>query len=557
MDKDIRTIFESYQGSWDITPGESFKRDKEFFEYVIENNDHLAPLKNIKIKYIFELYKTKLREMYDIGSPGLVNENTQLSNKQAFDILQESTKSVSDRDAYESVKTIFESICADILLYESDILLEQTGRVAAGGQLPSRRGGGLSPAQQAQVARQQAAAPGAAKPKRKRDYAAEYARRKELEAQRAQAAGQPGETVTDTVTTDTEVAIPASRNVAQPNAAQIKQQQQIRDQEAQIKKLQAQQGQPTAAQIKQQQQMRDMQDKNDQLAKTIQDMEAKEAEMSAQQKAQSDAQQEQMRQQMQMFSQLMQQMANQQKQGAQAQAQAAATDQGLADRMSAAARGPVKDVEEVKDTETVSASAPVPPKKPGVLSRLAKGALPLAGAALGGAAGSLLGPAGTIGGAALGKALGGAAKTGLEAPKGQRAKSFFQAPVGKHALGGAVLGTGAEAMFGSGGEEAVDTAVETPAAPLGTAGAGMDYSDTADMNNPEVQATMQQYADSQPRLMDMGQGTPTAGTEEISDTETETEVEAPYGINPNTGEPFPEPRGQVKGGQRLMQMSRR
>ena len=538
MDKDIRTIFESYQGSWDVTPGESFKRDKEFFEYVIENNDHLAPLKNIKIKYIFELYKTKLREMYDIGSPGLVNENTQLSNKQAFDILQESTKSVSDRDAYESVKTIFESICADILLYESDILLEQTETVIVNTKRGPRNA----------TLTGKASAPGTTQVKL--DTGEIFA---------ANNANIKGGGATETITTDTEVAIPASRNVAQPNAAQIKQQQQLRDQEAQIKKLQAQQGQPTAAQIKQQQQMRDMQDKNDQLAKTIQDMEAKEAAMSAQQKAQSDAQQEQMRQQMQMFSQLMQQMANQQKQGAQAQAQAAATDQGLADRMSAAARGPVKDVEEVKDTETVSASAPVPPKKPGVLSRLAKGALPLAGAALGGAAGSLLGPAGTIGGAALGKALGGAAKTGLEAPKGQRAKSFFQAPVGKHALQGAALGTGAEAMFGSGGEEAVDTAVETPAAPLGTAGAGMDYSDTADMNNPEVQATMQQYADSQPRLMDMGQGTPTAGTEEISDTETETEteVEAPYGINPNTGEPFPEPRGQVKGGQRLMQMSRR
>jgi len=536
MDKDIRTIFESYQGSWDVTPGESFKRDKEFFEYVIENNDHLAPLKNIKIKYIFELYKTKLREMYDIGSPGLVNENTQLSNKQAFDILQESTKSVSDRDAYESVKTIFESICADILLYESDILLEQTETVIVNTKRGPRNA----------TLTGKASAPGTTQVKL--DTGEIFA---------ANNANIKGGGATETITTDTEVAIPASRNVAQPNAAQIKQQQQLRDQEAQIKKLQAQQGQPTAAQIKQQQQMRDMQDKNDQLAKTIQDMEAKEAAMSAQQKAQSDAQQEQMRQQMQMFSQLMQQMANQQAQGAQAQAQAAATDQGLADRMSAAARGPVKDVEEVKDTETVSASAPVPPKKPGVLSRLAKGALPLAGAALGGAAGSLLGPAGTIGGAALGKALGGAAKTGLEAPKGQKAKSFFQAPVGKHALQGAALGTGAEAMFGSGGEEAVDTAVETPAAPLGTAGAGMDYSDTADMNNPEVQATMQQYADSQPRLMDMGQGTPTAGTEEISDTETETEVEAPYGINPNTGEPLPEPRGQVKGGQRLMQMSRR
>ena len=44
---------------------------------------------------------------------------------------------------------------------------------------------------------------------------------------------RPG--ATETVTTDTEVAIPASRNVAQPNAAQIQQQKQIRDQESQIK----------------------------------------------------------------------------------------------------------------------------------------------------------------------------------------------------------------------------------------------------------------------------------------------------------------------------------
>jgi hypothetical protein len=73
---------------------------------------------------------------------------------------------------------------------------------------------------------------------------------------------------------------------------------------------------------------------------------------------------------------------------------------------------------------------------------------------------------------------------------------------------------------------------------------------------------MSQYADTQPALMNrdgsMGPGAePTMGDqapgEEVAETETETETEeAPYGINPNTGEPWPAPRGQVKGGQALM-----
>ncbi|GAG44578.1 unnamed protein product, partial [marine sediment metagenome] len=54
--KDISAIFENYQGTLDMSPQTSFKRDKEFFQYVIESNPHLAPLRNVKLKYIFELY---------------------------------------------------------------------------------------------------------------------------------------------------------------------------------------------------------------------------------------------------------------------------------------------------------------------------------------------------------------------------------------------------------------------------------------------------------------------------------------------------------------------
>ena len=57
MDKEIRNIFENYQDTWSLSPKESFKRDKEFFQYVIESNPHLAPLREFKLKYIFELYK--------------------------------------------------------------------------------------------------------------------------------------------------------------------------------------------------------------------------------------------------------------------------------------------------------------------------------------------------------------------------------------------------------------------------------------------------------------------------------------------------------------------
>ena len=608
MDKEIRNIFENYQDTWSLSPKESFKRDKEFFQYVIESNPHLAPLREFKLKYIFELYKAKLRQELDLDAPGLVNESYNISNEDAFNVLEESTRNVSDQEAYNNVKSIFESICADVLLYKGDVLLEASrgtaGAVARGNYDAKRAAAG---------------APGAAKPTRKRDYAAEYARRKELEAQRAQAAGQAGETVTDTVTTDTEVAIPASRNVAQPNAAQIKQQQQIRDQESQIKNLQAQQGQPTAAQIQGQAQMRKMQSQLDASQKQIADMEEKEREMSAAQKAESDKQQAAIQDQNKQLMAVLQQMSKQQAQGAQQMAQNAAVDDDLAARMQqTAGRGPqaAPAAPPVIDKETQTTSDTVyggekAAKKPGLLSKLggfAKNILPTAGAIGGAALGSALGPAGMVAGGALGKALGKGAKGFADAPKGTgiggRLKRAGQTHVGSDLASGAAIGGFGAAGLGGGGEEVVDTAVDTETIDTTTPTTtppGM-VGDTADVNSPEYQATMGQYADTQPALMNrdgsmgpgaeptMGDGTQRTDADvanavrdrygnlmqrneygglgdtdisgtvpEVEDEVTSTDVEveeAPYGRNPNTGEPLPEPP-KGKGGNRLMQLANR
>ena len=52
MDKEIRNIFENYQDTWSLSPKESFKRDKEFFQYVIESNPHLAPLRAVSYTHL-------------------------------------------------------------------------------------------------------------------------------------------------------------------------------------------------------------------------------------------------------------------------------------------------------------------------------------------------------------------------------------------------------------------------------------------------------------------------------------------------------------------------
>ena len=612
MDKEIRNIFENYQETWSLSPKESFKRDKEFFQYVIESNPHLAPLREFKLKYIFELYKAKLREELDLDAPGLVNESYNISNEDAFNVLEESTRNVSDQEAYNNVKSIFESICADVLLYKGDVLLEQMGS----------RPASPAPAAAEKVtvtlkSGEKVGGVPTGKP------AAQGMTQIKLDNGRVFAFSddvieRPG--ATETVTTDTEVAIPASRNVAQPNAAQIQQQKQIRDQESQIKNLQAQQGQPTAAQIQGQAQMRKMQSQLDASQKQIADMEEKEREMSAAQKAESDKQQAAIQDQNKQLMAVLQQMSKQQAQGAQQMAQNAAVDDDLAARMQqTAGRGPqaapaAPPVIDVTDKETQTTSDTVyggekAPKKTGLLTRLGsfgKKILPTAGAIGGAALGSALGPAGMVAGGALGKALGKGAKGFADAPKGTgiggRLKRAGQTHVGTDLASGAAIGGLGAAGLGGGGEEVVDTAVDTETIDTTTPTTtppGM-VGDTADVNSPEYQATMSQYADTQPALMNrdgsmgpgveptMGDGTQRTDADvagairdrygnlmqrneygglgdtdisgtvpEVEDEVTSTDVEveeAPYGRNPNTGEPLPEPP-KGKGGSRLMQLA--
>ena len=118
MNKDIQNIFENYTNSWNMTPKESFKRDKRFFSYVIENNRELHPHKSLPTKVIFELYKLKLRSFYDTQHPGVITENTNLTDKEAFDILQESTKDVTNKEAYLGVKDVFTHLTFDYLSME-------------------------------------------------------------------------------------------------------------------------------------------------------------------------------------------------------------------------------------------------------------------------------------------------------------------------------------------------------------------------------------------------------------------------------------------------------
>ena len=115
MNKDIQNIFENYSNTWNITPKESFKRDKRFFSYVIENNKELHPLKSLPTKVIFELYKLKLRSFYDTRYPGLITENADLTFLEAFNILQESTKTVTSKEAYLGVKDVFTRLTLDYL----------------------------------------------------------------------------------------------------------------------------------------------------------------------------------------------------------------------------------------------------------------------------------------------------------------------------------------------------------------------------------------------------------------------------------------------------------
>ena len=124
MNKDNHLIYEGYSQKRNLTPKESLQRDKEFFNYVIESNDHLFSLKKFSTKKLFSSYVFTLANRIESNNPGLIRESN-MSDAEAFGILNEATKSVSDQEAYDAVKDIFEEVALKQLIRKADILLEQ------------------------------------------------------------------------------------------------------------------------------------------------------------------------------------------------------------------------------------------------------------------------------------------------------------------------------------------------------------------------------------------------------------------------------------------------
>lgn len=126
MNNDNHLIFEGYRQKRHLTPKESLRRDKEFFNYVIESNDHLSSLKKFSTKKLFSSYASTLANRINLDNPGLIKESN-MSDAEAFGILNEATQSVSDQEAYDAVKDIFEEIAVKQLIRKADLFLEANG----------------------------------------------------------------------------------------------------------------------------------------------------------------------------------------------------------------------------------------------------------------------------------------------------------------------------------------------------------------------------------------------------------------------------------------------
>ena len=124
MNNDNHLIFEGYRQKRYLTPKESLQKDKEFFNYVIESNSHLSSLKKFSTKKLFSSYVSTLANRIDSDNPGLIKESN-MSDAEAFGILNEATQTVSDQEAYDAVKDIFEEIAVKQLLRKADLFLEQ------------------------------------------------------------------------------------------------------------------------------------------------------------------------------------------------------------------------------------------------------------------------------------------------------------------------------------------------------------------------------------------------------------------------------------------------
>lgn len=126
MNKDNHLIYEGYRQKRHLTPKESLQRDKEFFNYVIESNSHLSSLKKFSTKKLFSSYVSTLANRIESNNPGLIRESN-MSDAEAFGILNEATQTVSDQEAYDAVKDIFEEIAVKQLIRKADLFLEADG----------------------------------------------------------------------------------------------------------------------------------------------------------------------------------------------------------------------------------------------------------------------------------------------------------------------------------------------------------------------------------------------------------------------------------------------
>ena len=126
MNRDNHLIYEGYRQKRHLTPKESLQRDKEFFNYVIESNVHLSSLKKFSTKKLFSSYVSTLANRIESNNPGLIRESN-MSDAEAFGILNEATQTVTDQEAYDAVKDIFEEIAVKQLIRKADLFLEADG----------------------------------------------------------------------------------------------------------------------------------------------------------------------------------------------------------------------------------------------------------------------------------------------------------------------------------------------------------------------------------------------------------------------------------------------
>jgi hypothetical protein len=400
VNRDNQLIYEGYRQKRHLTPKESLQRDKEFFNYVIESNGHLSSLKKFSTKKLFSSYVSTLANRIDSDNPGLIKESN-MSDAEAFGILNEATQTVTDQEAYDAVKDIFEEIAVKQLIRKADLFLEADGD-------PNEL-----------VNRPMARRPG------QRD---------------AQGRMLPGQ-----------------------GAAQVQNQAQRDRVAGKMRDLRAA-NQTAAARIAE-------------LEAKIQEMEAAEANMNQQQKAQSDSIQDQL-------AAMIKQIQNTN----------TAANQNVIN-----IGGPAGAPQSAPATTPQSAAAapaetPIAPekpeeKKPGLLSKIGSGikkALPTLGTIGGAALGSALGPGGTMLGGALGRGLGRfLSPTDPKAGFGKRLKD-----AGKSALAGGAMGLGGQI-----GAEMLGNALGGGS---GDMSMPADNASSALMNPGEVPSEPGPYADSNP-----------------------------------------------------------